>query len=172
MQPGEVHVRTPSLFRGYWGAEGFRTLSFTADGWHATGDYGFLCDGEVYIIGRIKDVIIVGGQNVHPEDVESLVNDIDGVYKGRVVAFGIDDESSGTQSLAVVAEMTGSGETAAIGREIRQAIVSGLGVAPRHVAVVPERWIVKSTAGKISRQDTRERFVRERLSLDNADSEV
>ena len=164
---GEIHVRTPSLFSGYWGPEGFQTNSLRG-GWHATGDYGFLVDGELFVIGRFKDIVIVGGNNIFPEDVEAVVNTIEGIYPGRVVAFGVEDKEYGTQSLAIVAEMKENlPEDSAVDLEaaVRRMVLTAIGTAPRYVAVVPQRWIVKSTAGKISRLETRQRFVRERLSV-------
>jgi acyl-CoA synthetase (AMP-forming)/AMP-acid ligase II len=166
LTPGEIQVRTPSLFGGYWGQDGFTKTSLTEDGWHATGDYGFIANRELFVIGRLKDLIIVGGQNVFPEDVEAVVNSLSAVYAGRVVAFGLDDQEYGTQALAVIAEMRQYSSEAAIEleREIRQLVVAAIGIAPRYVAAVPQRWIVKSTAGKISRRETRERFLAERFS--------
>ncbi len=162
--PGEIYVRTPSLFHGYWGQGGFQTHTLL-DGWHATGDIGFLVDGELYVIGRLKDVIIVGGNNIYPEDVETVVNTLESIYPGRVVAFGLEDQDYGTQSLAVIAEMKGEFSEDAAGEleaAVRKLVLTSIGTAARHVAVVPQRWIVKSTAGKISRRETRERFLRER----------
>ena len=164
---GEVYVRTPSLFSGYWGAAGFRTHSLQ-NGWHATGDYGFLVNRELFVIGRFKDIVIVGGNNIFPEDVEAVVNTIPGVYPGRVVAFGVEDKDYGTQSLAVVAEMKDDfTEEAAAKLEaaIRKLVLTAIGTAPRHVAAVPARWIVKSTAGKISRRETRQRFLQEKVAV-------
>jgi len=164
--PGEIYVRTPSLFSGYWGAQGFQTHSLN-DGWHATGDFGFLSGGELFVIGRFKDIVIVGGNNIFPEDVEAIVNTVDGVHPGRVVAFGVEDKDLGTQSLAVVAEAHGECSedgAAALEAAIRKLVLTSIGTAARYVAVVPQRWVVKSTAGKISRRETRERFLRERLS--------
>jgi fatty-acyl-CoA synthase len=164
--PGEICVRTPSLFSGYWGAEGFQTHSLN-DGWHATGDFGFIAGGELFVIGRFKDIVIVGGNNIFPEDVEAVVNSIPGIHAGRVVAFGVEDKEYGTQGLAVVAEMKDDfDEDAGLQLEaaIRKLVLTVIGTAARYVAVVPQRWIVKSTAGKISRRETRERFLRERLN--------
>ena len=164
---GEIYVRTPSLFSGYWGAEGFQTHSLQ-NGWHATGDYGFLANGELFVIGRFKDIVIVGGNNIFPEDVEAVVNTIPGVYPGRVVAFGVEDKDYGTQSLAVVAEMKDafSEEAAAVlEAAIRTLVLTAIGTAPRYVAVVPPRWIVKSTAGKISRRETHARFLQEKITV-------
>lgn len=171
-QPGEIYVRTPSLFGGYWGAEGFKTHSLN-DGWHATGDYGFRSGDDLFVIGRLKDIVIIGGQNVFPEDVELVINSIEGIHPGRVVAFGIEDLEYGTEALAVVAEQKGDYDprkSAALEPEIRRLVVASIGIAPRYVSVVPERWIVKSTAGKISRRETRDRFMREAFPI--AQSEV
>jgi len=165
-EPGEILIRSEALFSGYWGSQGFLTSSISADGWYSTGDYGFMEAGHLYVIGRLKDIVIVGGQNIFPEDVEAVVNALPGVYPGRVVAFGVADEVNGTEALAVVAEMRGEWEAGAakrLEREMQQGIMAAIGIAPRYTGAVPERWIVKSTAGKISRRDTRERFLTEKL---------
>ena len=170
-EPGNIQLRTKCLFGGYWTSDGFITSSISSDGWYSTGDYGFIAGDDLYVIGRLKDIIIVGGQNVFPEDVELVVNSVDGVYPGRVVAFGINDEQYGTESLAVVAEIRGeydARKAETVERQIQRLVVSTIGIAPRYAAVVPERWIVKSTAGKISRRDTRERFAHERLKSPRA----
>lgn len=166
-ETGNIELRSESLFSGYWTSGGLVTSSFSADGWYTTGDYGFLAGGDLYVIGRLKDIMIVGGQNVFPEDVELVVNSADSIYPGRVAAFGVVDELYGTESIAVVAEMRGEFDAQAaetLERQIMKLVVSAIGIAPRYVAVVPERWMVKSTAGKISRKETRERFKRERLT--------
>jgi acyl-CoA synthetase (AMP-forming)/AMP-acid ligase II len=165
-EPGNIQLRTECLFSGYWTSDGFLTESIV-DGWYSTGDYGFLAGEDLYVIGRLKDIIIVGGQNIFPEDVELVVNSIDSIYPGRVVAFGINDDQYGTERLVVVAELRGefdAGKAEAVERQVHQLVLSTIGIAPRYAAVVPERWIVKSTAGKISRRDTRVRFLRERLN--------
>ena len=164
---GAIEIRGESLFCGYWGKDGFQSQSLTADGWYVTGDYGFSHRDELYVIGRIDDIIVTAGANVSPEEIEALVNTVKGIYPGRVVAFGVDDEPRGTESLAVVAEMRGefnSSSAAALELQIRRLIPSVLGFALRYVRVTPERWIVKSTAGKISRRETRLRFLRESSS--------
>lgn len=164
--PGEIHIKTPSLFSGYWGSDGYRTHSLSSDGWHATGDFGFLDKDELYVVGRLKDIIIIGGQNIFPEDVEAIVNQVAGVSRGRVVAFGIEDQSFGTESLAIVAEAASESvehTLSEIELEIRQMVAAAVGIAARYVLVAPQRWIVKSTAGKISRRETRDKFLREHL---------
>ncbi|MGB9514996.1 MAG: AMP-binding protein [Candidatus Acidiferrum sp.] len=163
-EAGAIEIRGESLFCGYWGKDGFQSQSLNADGWYVTGDYGFACEDNLYVIGRIKDIIKINGVNVFPEDVEALVGTVKGLYPGRVVAFGVDDKARGTESLVVVAEIRGefnSSSAEALELEIRRLVSSVLGIAPRFVRVTPERWIVKSTAGKISRSETRLRFLRE-----------
>lgn len=162
--PGEIEIRGESLFSGYWDKHGFHRQSLTSDGWYLTGDYGFTHRGNLYVIGRVKDIIISSGVNVFPEDIEALVNAVPGVYPGRVVAFGIDDQARGTESLAVIAEMRGefnSSSASELELQIRRLIPSALGIPVRYVLVTPERWILKSTAGKISRRETRLRFLQE-----------
>lgn len=164
---GEIQIRTPSLFAGYWTRQGFLTDPLSCDGWYSTGDYGFLRQGELFVIGRLKDIIIIGGQNIFPEDVELAVNTLQDVYPGRVVAFGVDDPEHGTESMAVVAELKPDYTPEAARRmenEIRKLVRAAIGIAPRYVSAVPQRWIVKSTAGKISRRDTRARFLQEKVS--------
>jgi fatty-acyl-CoA synthase len=165
-EAGEIQILTASLFSGYWSREGYVTTAFTGEGWYATGDYGFFAHGELFVVGRLREMIIVGGQNIFPEDVETVVNSITGIYPGRVVAFGVTNEAHGTEGLAIVAETREnltSADARALQQEIFTVVLNTIGVAPRAVAVVPQRWIVKSTAGKISRRDTRERFQREML---------
>ena len=167
-QSGEIELQTECLFSGYWGNQGFVTNALSSDGWYSTGDYGFVAGGDLFVIGRMKDIVIVAGQNVFPEDVEAVVNSVDGIYPGRVVAFGVADEQLGTETLAVIAELRGEyhrPRAVALQRDIQSLVVATVGLAPRFVFVVPERWIVKSTAGKISRRETRGRFLRERENL-------
>jgi len=161
---GEIQLQTSCLFAGYWDHSGFSRAAYTEDGWYRSGDFGFFEHGELFVIGRLKDIIIVAGQNVFPEDVESITAQIRGIQAGRIVAFGVDNEEFGTQSIAVVAEMAGEFDEAKAGeleQEVRRLVIASLGVAPRFVSVVPQRWVVKSTAGKISRRDTRNRFLAE-----------
>jgi len=167
-QPGEIMIRTESLFSGYWGPGGFVKNSRSSDGWYATGDYGFRAGGDLYVIGRLKDIVIVGGQNVFPEDVEGVVSGMEGIYPGRVAAFGVEDSEVGTEALTVIAELRGEycrEHAQLVQRDIRRLVLSTIGIAPRYVFAVPERWIVKSTAGKISRRETRVRFLQEKENL-------
>ena len=130
------------------------------DGWYFSGDYGARYDGEYYILGRKKDIIIVAGNNISPEDVEDAVNEVPGVIPGRVVAFGVEDSESGTELVGVIAE---TGETdekglKAIRRKIGEAGIR-IDVAISRVYLVPPRWLIKSSAGKLSRKANRQRIL-------------
>ena len=75
------------------------------DGWYLTGDYGYMVGEEVYVCGRKKELIIVGGKNVYPQDLEELAMQVKGVHAGRVVAFGVFNETAGTEDVVIVAEV-------------------------------------------------------------------
>jgi len=134
------------------------------DGWYWSGDLGFYVDGELYVTGRKRDLIIVGGKNIYPQDVEEIAASHAKIHDGRAVAFGVFNASVGTEEIVVVAEVQDVADLADAGevdRAIRGAIVAELGVAPRGVYLKPPRWIVKSTAGKPARSATREKFLAE-----------
>ncbi len=159
-QVGELLIRSESLFDGYRN-QPLLTARAVSDGWYRSGDLGFVHEEEVYVIGRVKDLIIVAGKNVYPEDVEAVLNDVPGVVPGRVVAFGLEEPVSGTEEIAVLVE------TDLVGPErqhLPQAIFragTAVGLTLRHVHLVPPRWLVKSSAGKLSRQTNKERFLQE-----------
>ncbi|MCA9895872.1 MAG: AMP-binding protein, partial [Anaerolineae bacterium] len=100
---GHIQVKSDSMLNGYYKRPDLQP--FTEDGWYETGDRGYLADGEVYVIGRTKDLIINAGKNVYPQDLEAVINEIEGVHAGRAVVFGVPDEREGTELIAVVAEV-------------------------------------------------------------------
>ena len=100
---GEIAISSVSMFDGYRNYPE-KTSAVLEDEWFYSGDYGFCYENHFYIIGRKKDIIIVAGKNIYPEDIEDMVSNVKGVIPGRVVAFGEDDEISGTETISVVAE--------------------------------------------------------------------
>jgi len=92
---GEIVLRSAYMFTGYYRRPDL-TAAAIHDGWFHTGDLGYLAEGELYVCGRKKDLIIVGGRNFHPEDIESIADGVEGIRPGRCVAFGIDDERLGS----------------------------------------------------------------------------
>jgi len=156
---GEIAIRSVSLFDGYRNQPG-KTAEVLKDGWYFSGDYGARYEGEYYILGRKKDIIIVAGNNIAPEDVEDAVNEVPGVIPGRIVAFGIEDPSSGTEQVCVIAETeeTKEKELKTIRRAIGEAGIR-IDVAISRVYLVPPRWLIKSSAGKLSRKANRQRIL-------------
>ena len=158
---GELAIASVSLFDGYRNYPE-KTAEVRADGWYYSGDLGFVHEGEWYVVGRQKDLVIVAGNNVFPEDVEDALGRVPGVIPGRVVAFGLDDARNGTEVLAVVAETE-----AASGPEQRALRVAVLqaGMAMdatiARVYLAPPRWLIKSSSGKLARAANGERAARE-----------
>lgn len=162
---GEIALRSDSMLSGYYRRPEL-TQEAIAEGWYFTGDMGYLADGELYITGRRKDLIIVGGKNVYPQDIENLLNDIEGVHPGRTVAFGILNEQLGTEDIAVIAEVDTEDDErrSAITREIRTRIAQNTEVTARYVHTVDARWLIKTSSGKVARSANREKFIREVLN--------
>lgn len=156
---GELLIRSTSLFNGYRNNPE-QTAKVLRDGEYSSGDYGFTRNGEVFVIGRKKDLIIVAGKNIYPEDVEDAANGIEGVIPGRVIAFAIDDPAMGTEAVAVAAES--ESHDAPAKSTIEQNVIlagMGIGVTVSKVFLVPPRWLIKSSAGKPSRSANRERLL-------------
>jgi fatty-acyl-CoA synthase len=114
----------------------------------------------VFVTGRKKDLIIVGGKNIYPADIERLANEVDGAHPGRVVAFGVYNEITGTEDVVVVAE-SDSTETEAISDEIRRRVTRGSDIALRSAYVVSRGWLLKTSSGKIARSANRDKYLSE-----------
>jgi len=141
---GEIALQSDCMLSGYYHRPDLTERAFV-DGWYLTGDMGYLAGGELYITGRKKDLIIVGGKNIYPQDIERLAGEVEGVHPGRVVAFGVFNDRTGTEDVVVIAEIepnsgAGSGE---IEREIRQRVTQGSDIALRHVELVERDWLIK-----------------------------
>jgi acyl-CoA synthetase (AMP-forming)/AMP-acid ligase II len=159
---GEIAITSATMFSGYRNYPE-KTAEVLCDGWYYSGDYGFLDHGELFVIGRKKDIIIVAGNNVYPEDVEDAVGVVQGVIPGRVVAIGEENPAFGSEHVAVIAEtsITSEPDRKALRLEIIKAgMASAITIAK--VYLVPPRWLIKSSAGKPSRKGSREKLMTER----------
>lgn len=164
---GELVIRSDTLFDGYHRQPAL-TAAVLHDGALWSGDLGFCLDGEIYVTGRRKDLIIVGGRNIFPEDVEAVVGEHPAVRAGRAMAFGIFNERAGTEDLVVVAELADAARGAddvSIARELRRDVAATLDVTVKHIFLHRARWIVKSTAGKLARAETRAKLLQEHPEL-------
>lgn len=164
---GEIFIQSDSLFDGYFNRPELTVEAFQ-NGWYRSGDLGFIYDGELYVIGRKKDLIIVAGKNIYPQDIEEIVCSHPAIHDGRSVAFGLYNSDLGTDDIIVVAETESEealSESYEIDRAVRNAIVAELDVSPHAIYLKPPRWIVKSTAGKPARSTTREKLLMEHPEL-------
>ena len=161
---GEIAIHSDCMLTGYYNRPELTEQAFH-EGYFLTGDFGYMSEGYLYVSGRKKDLIIVGGKNIYPQDIEELVNEIEGVHPGRVCAFGIFNERAGTEDVVVVAEVdtTDPDEQTAISDNIRKHVTKESAVALRHVHVVNGQWLSKTSSGKISRSANREKYVKEVL---------
>lgn len=158
---GEIAVQSDCMLTEYFNRPD-ATESAMKNGWYLTGDYGYIADGELYVSGRKKDLIIVGGKNVYPQDLESLAGEVTGVRKGRCVAFGMYDEESGTEEVVIIAESESQElDKELIADAIRKHVTKNSAVAVRHVKVVDETWILKTSSGKTARSANKEMFLKE-----------
>ncbi len=158
---GELWVRSPLLFSGYYNNPE-ATEAVMHEGWYKTGDLGYRVGEEYYVCSRKKDLLILNGVNVFPDDVEGLVSSVVGVIPGRVAAFSLFSEQFQSEMLIVLAEsdVTEANRTD-LNIRIRQAIHAMLQVANFHVYLKPPMWIVKSSSGKIARQANKTKWITE-----------
>ena len=155
---GEIVVQSDCMLMGYYKRDDLRPFH---NGWYHTGDRGYLADGELYVIGRSKDLIINAGKNIYPQDIEAIVNEVPGVHAGRAVAFGVPDEREGTELIAVVAEVDTdeTEEQNKIRLDIRQAVAAQAMVSVSFVTFVQKQWLLKTSSGKIARAENRQKWL-------------
>ncbi|WP_323003519.1 AMP-binding protein [Denitromonas sp.] len=158
---GRLEFRGPSATRGYYRNPTASARLFD-DGWLVTGDYAYLADGEVYITGREKDLIIRGGRNFYPYDLEQVIGELAGVRKGCVAVFGVVDAQAADEQLVVVAETREAdpAQRAALEQCIAGAAVAQIGVPPDVVVLAPPHSVLKTSSGKLRRAAVREAYLK------------
>ena len=165
-QEGRVQFRGPSATSGYYrDADATREL-IRDDGWLETGDLGYLADGELFLTGRRKDLIIKGGRNLHPHEAEEVVGQVGGVRKGCVAAFGVSDPGLGTERFVVLAEtrLRSKDQRERLQAEVIERVATTLGVPPDVVMLCTPGTVLKTSSGKIRRSATRDVYLAGRLS--------
>ncbi len=175
---GYLWFRGPSATSGYYRNAAATEQLFAAgraasDGefaWVNSGDRAYRADGEIYVTGRVKDIIIKGGRNLYPHEVEELAARADGIRKGCIVAFGLKDEGSGTEKLVVVAEVRerDAFRHAAIAAAVTDQVSRGLGLPPDRVELLPPGSIPKTSSGKLRREETKQLYLKGELSAAKA----
>lgn len=159
-QEGRLEFQGPSATRGY-----FRypeaSAALIRDGWHDTGDRAYLADGELHLTGRVKDMIIRGGRNLYPYEVEEAVGELPGIRRGCVAAFAATDPVNGSERLVLVAETRERDpeRRAALQKGVRERASDVLGLPPDEVLLAPPRAVPKTSSGKLRRGATRDRYL-------------
>lgn len=165
---GEIGIASDFLFDGYYHQNDL-TSERLSSGIYYTRDMGFILDNSLFILGRVDDLIIVNGRNLYAHEVEALVQDIEGIKRGRVIALPFDDVRNGTQALTLVVEKDGTRPNSEIRIEIMNEIFSILQITVKSVHFVAPGWLVKTTSGKISRERNVEKLRNELLISERAD---
>jgi 1-acyl-sn-glycerol-3-phosphate acyltransferase len=174
---GFLWFRGPSATSGYYQNEEATArllpMGPASDGeyaWVNSGDRAYRADGEIYVTGRVKDIIIKGGRNLYPHEVEELAARAEGIRKGCIVAFGQKDEAAGTEKLVVVAESRerDASRKATIAAAVTDLVSQGLGLPPDRVELIPPGSIPKTSSGKLRREETKQLYLAGKLSSGKA----
>lgn len=167
---GEIVISGDYLFDGYNG-DPEKTAKKLVDGRYFTGDLGFLHGGQLFVLGRMDDLMIVNGRNIYCHEVEAELAGISGLKPGRTVALAHDNAQSGSQVLLVIAERdsaTPDVSETALSRKIGEKVFSVFQVMPRDIRIVDPGWLIKTTSGKISRAATLRKY--ESIDLERTNS--
>jgi fatty-acyl-CoA synthase len=157
---GEIEVRGGHLFSGYFRNKAANEAA-SADGWYRTGDLGFVHEGELFVCGRKKEMLIVHGRNYYAHDIEAIVSGIAHVKPGRAVVFSVEDAGSGSEEAVVLLETEPSIpiDRRALQRAVKAAIFDRMELTVRSVVVVAPGSLVKTTSGKLSRAQNKARHL-------------
>jgi fatty-acyl-CoA synthase len=160
---GRLWFRGPAATSGYYrNPEATREL-IQEGGWLDSGDLAYWADGELYITGRAKDMIIKAGRNIYPHEVEEIAGRVTEVRAGCVVAFGAPDARTGTERLIVAAEVRDMTNASRITAEIGRAVGEAMGMPPDVVEVLAPQSIPKTSSGKLRRSETRRLYLEGKL---------
>jgi 1-acyl-sn-glycerol-3-phosphate acyltransferase len=151
-QEGRIEFRGPSATQGYFRSEE-KTRALFDDDWLDTGDLGYIAGGDLFITGRIKDIIIKAGRNIYPEEIEEAVGDLERVRKGCVAVFASVEPATGAEKLVILAETyeTDPDGKAKIARHIIEAASDLLETPPDDVVLAAPHTVPKTSSGKIRR---------------------
>ncbi|MBV9229260.1 MAG: AMP-binding protein, partial [Chloroflexi bacterium] len=169
-QVGEILVRSPSLMLGYYG-QSEASQQALRNGWLWTGDLGYIVDKKLHVTGRKKEILIVGGNNYYPDDLEQVVVAVSGVRPGCAVAIACEDAARATEAVVVLVETTISGqvERDALRLRIRQALIQA-GYSISEVVLLRPKTIQTTLNGKLKRVECKARYLRGEFSHDNETS--
>ncbi len=156
---GRLEFRGPSATSGYFRND-LKTRELFHDGWLDSGDQAYIADGNIFVTGRIKDIIIRAGRHIYPQEIEEAVGAIPGIIRNGVAVFGISDPSSGTERTVILAETLEPEGTQRVGllSKVREAATDILGAPPDEIVFAPQLTVPKTSSGKIRRSAARELY--------------
>lgn len=156
---GEICLRSPFMFDGYYKLPE-KTAERIRDGWYHTGDMGLLHEGDLYVTGRMDDMLIINGRNYYAHEIEAIVNEVAGALPGRNVAIGVEDARTDATVVVILAECSRTADDSATALEIKRQVLETLGLGVHSVIVLDSGEMVKTTSGKISRSKNKELYQR------------
>ena len=158
---GRLVFRGPSVTGGYFRQPEATAAITLPGGWLDSGDLAYLADGEIFITGRLKDLVIKGGRNLVPQEIEEAAASVEGVRRGCVVAFGVANEAQGTENLVVVAEtrLTDVESRDRLAAAVTEHVATAVGVPPDVVVMAPPGSVPKTSSGKLRRSTTRDLYL-------------
>ncbi|HEX9187139.1 MAG TPA: AMP-binding protein, partial [Vicinamibacteria bacterium] len=154
---GRLVFRGPSATSGYYRNPEATAAITLPGGWLDSGDLAYRAGGEIHVCGRKKDLIIKGGRNLVPQEIEEAAADVPGIRRGCVVAIGVENPALGTEALVVVAETRARGEEErqALARSVTERVAEAVDVPPDTVVLVEPGTVPKTSSGKVRRAATR-----------------
>jgi 1-acyl-sn-glycerol-3-phosphate acyltransferase len=163
---GRLELRGPSATSGYFRNE-TKTRELLHDGWLDSGDRAYMASGEVYLTGRIKDIIIRAGRHIYPQEIEEAVGEISGIRPAGVAVFGVTDRASGTERVVILAETRESDPAARAALRVRAQQVANdiAGVPPDEVVLAPLQTVPRTSSGKIRRSAAKEIYESGRIGM-------
>jgi 1-acyl-sn-glycerol-3-phosphate acyltransferase len=158
---GRLHFRGPSTLKGYYRNPEATAAVKLADGWVDSGDLAYVAGGQVHITGRLKDIIIKGGKNYYPHEMEAAAGNVTGVRTGCCAAFGVRDDTMGTEQIVLLAEtkVAERERRESLAREVGDAVAQAVGVPPDRVVLVAAGVVPKTSSGKIRRTEARRLYL-------------
>jgi fatty-acyl-CoA synthase len=166
---GEIVFRGPSVTKGYFANAAATQACFDTGvegrgrGWLRTGDLGYLAEGELFVCGREKDLLILNGKNYFPDDIERVVASVEGVREGGCVAFASLDASGKERAIIVAEGRADEGDT--LSKNITQAVRSEVGLVIDEVVLIKRGTLPKTSSGKVRRKEAKRRLEEGELEL-------
>lgn len=160
MEIGEIYFSGPSVTEGYFEKE-TTNKQHIFDSWLHTGDLGFISKGELYISGRVKDVIIINGRNIYPQDIEWELDHLDALRMGNHVAISVNEQD--TEALIVICEAKRPNLT--LKKQIEALCSNSVGVYPHDIIFIRPGTLPKTTSGKVRRSESRNRYLNKQLDI-------